>query len=262
MLRLTDVVKNLLILNVLLFIAGYMFNTNMLALYYPGSSNFQPFQLVTHFFMHGSVMHILFNMWALVMFGAVLETLWGPKRFLFYYLFCAFGAAFLHMGVDYYQINGLQTIMTDFAANPNYEDFQLFFDKANLGGINLSARESIEQIGALLSEGNTSVAKQAQNYMEQYIELKKDIPVVGASGAIFGLLLAFGMLFPENKLMLIFPPIPIKAKFFIPILILIELFLGMRQFSGDNIAHFAHLGGALFGFLLILYWRKTGERLY
>ena len=86
--------------------------------------------------------------------------------------------------------------------------------------------------------------------------------MVGASGAIFGLLLAFGMLFPENKLMLIFPPIPIKAKFFIPILILIELFLGMRQFSGDNIAHFAHLGGALFGFLLILYWRKTGERLY
>ncbi len=260
--RLTDVVKNLLIINVLLFLAGYLFNTSMLALYYPGSEQFQPFQLVTHFFMHGSVMHILFNMWALVMFGVVLETVWGPKKFLFFYLFCAFGAAILHMGVDFYQINQLESLMTDFSSNPNYADFRRFFDKVNMGGINVGAKEAIEEIGAMLSDGNTSSVNLAKSYMSQYIELKKSIPVVGASGAIFGLLLGFGMLFPENELMLIFLPVPIKAKYFIPLLILIELFLGVNQFSWDNIAHFAHLGGALFGFLLILYWRRTGEQLY
>ena len=262
MFRLTDVVKNLLIINVLLFLAGYAFNTDMLALYYPGSDKFQPFQLVTHFFMHGSPMHLLFNMWALVMFGAVLETVWGPRKFLFYYLFCAFGAALLHMGVDYINISPLQSSMIDFIANPNYADFQDFFDKVDMRILTIDGRENVQKMGALLSEGNMSPVPYAKDLMEQYIDLKKNIPVVGASGAIFGLLLAFGMLFPENELMLIFLPVPIKAKYFIPLLILVELYLGMNHFSWDNIAHFAHLGGALFGFLLILYWRKTGERLY
>ena len=262
MLRLTDVVKNLLIINVLMFLAGFVFNTDMLALYYPGSENFQPFQLVTHFFMHGGPMHILFNMWALVMFGVVLERLWGPRKFLFFYLFCAFGAALLHIGVDYLEISNLESLMADFVSSPNYGDFQQFFDKVNLDGINVGARESIEEMGALLSEGNTNVASHAENYMKQYIEMKKSVPVVGASGAIYGLLLGFGMLFPEHELMLIFLPVPIKAKYFIPLLIIAEFYLGVNSFSWDNIAHFAHLGGALFGFLLIMYWRKTGERLY
>ncbi len=260
--RLTNVVKNLLIINVLLFLAGFVLDTDMLALRHPGSEDFQPYQLVTHFFMHANFMHILFNMWALVLFGAVLETVWGPQKFLFYYLFCAFGSAALHMGVNYIEISQLESLLASFTENPDYITYSQFFEKVNLGGVNIGYREAVDQIGALLNEGNTAVATQAADYMQQYVDFKKDIPVLGASGAIFGLLLAFGMLFPENELMLIFLPVPIKAKYFIPVLIVIELFLGVQQFSWDNMAHFAHLGGALFGFLLIMYWRKTGERLY
>ena len=195
------------------------------------------------------------------MFGVVLERLWGPQKFLFFYLFCAFGSAFLHMGVDYMEISKFETLMANFVSNPNYGDFQQFFDKVNLGGLNVGARESIQEMSALLSEGNMSVASAAENYMKQYIDLKMSVPVVGASGAIMGLLIGFGMLFPEHELMLIFLPIPIKAKYFIPLIILGDLFLGVSNFQ-TGIAHFAHLGGALFGFLLILYWRNTGERLY
>lgn len=260
--RLTDVVKNLLIINVLMFLAGYVLSTDMLALYYPGSDKFQPFQLVTHFFMHGSPMHLLFNMWALVMFGVVLETVWGPKKFLFFYLFCAFGAALLHIAVDFYSINQLQSLLSSFTDSPNYADFKHFLDKINMGMLTVDGRERTNEVMALLQEGDTRGADFAKNLMQQFIDAKMNVPVVGASGAIFGLLLGFGMLFPENELMLIFLPVPIKAKYFIPLLILVELFLGVNHFSWDNIAHFAHLGGALFGFLLILYWRKTGEQLY
>ncbi len=226
--RLTEVVKHLLILNVLMFLAGYAIPGNTLALYYPGSEMFRPYQLVTHFFMHANFMHIFFNMFALVMFGTMLEMIWGPKRFLFFYLFCAFGAAALHLTVNYFE-----------AAK--------FISQLSPEAVSLVQHEGRE---VLLS---------GKNYLDPAmsgLNLIYNTPVVGASGAIFGLLLAFGMFFPNQELMLIFLPIPIKAKYFIPVLMLIELFLGVSQFSWDNIAHFAHLGGALFGFLLIMYWRS------
>jgi membrane associated rhomboid family serine protease len=230
----TDVVKHLLIINVLMFIAGFVVETDFLALYFPASDMFRPYQLVSHFFMHGGLAHIFFNMFALVMFGSALEMVWGPRRFLFYYLFCAFGAATLHMFVNYLDAN------------------------------NLMSQLSPEAIEIVRSQGRETLLS-GKNYAEPAmaaLNLLYNTPVVGASGAIFGLLLAFGILFPNQELMLIFLPIPIKAKYFIPILMLIELFLGVKQFSWDNIAHFAHLGGALFGLLLILFWRSRGERLY
>ncbi len=230
----TGVVKHLLIINVLMFLAGIVFKGDALALYYPGSEAFRPYQLVTHFFMHANLMHIFFNMFALVMFGSMLEMVWGPKRLLFYYLFCAFGAAALHMFVNYLEINHLTAEMSPDAV-------------------------------ALVRQEGWEILQSGKNYVDplmSQLNLQYNTPVVGASGAIFGLLLAFGMLFPNQELMLIFFPVPIKAKYFIPVLMLIELFLGVRQFSWDNVAHFAHLGGALFGFLLILYWRSKGERMY
>jgi membrane associated rhomboid family serine protease len=253
----TDVVKHLLILNIIMFLASLVFGTDMLALYYPGSEKFAPYQLVTHFFMHANLMHIFFNMFALVMFGSSLERLWGPRRFLFYYFFCAFGAAALHLAVNFYEINQLESMISAFHQNPNFTLFNEFFEKVPFKRLNAEYHEAVMQMGELIDQGNTMVVTEAERAMYDYVEFKKNNePVVGASGAIFGLLLAFGMYFPNQELMLIFLPIPIKAKFFIPLLMLLELYLGVNQFAWDNIAHFAHLGGALFGFLLILYWRS------
>lgn len=261
MFQLTDVVKNLLIINVLMFIADQVLGANMLALHYPGSEHFQPYQLVTYFFMHGSIGHIFFNMFSLVMFGSLLERVWGPRRFLFYYLFCAIGAAVLHIVVSYYQFNQLESIMQAFVQNPNYTTYSHFFDKVPLENLNIEFKEAVLEMGELVDKGQPDVIPEATKAMEMFINYEKNVPMVGASGAIFGLLLAFGVLFPENELYLLFLPVPIKAKIFVPLLMVVELYMGNRQFAWDNVAHFAHLGGALFGFLLILYWQKRGDRL-
>ncbi|MGV3510260.1 MAG: rhomboid family intramembrane serine protease [Sphingobacteriaceae bacterium] len=223
------VVKNLLIINVIFFIAMHMFGANgqyplvkYLAVYYFDSPNFRVWQVVTYMFMHSptSLTHILFNMFALFSFGPTLEYTFGSKRFLNYYLITGLGALVLQMAVqalEVYQITGSITINT-----------------------NTFTSDVPEHISTLSSIYYT--------------------PMLGASGAIFGVLIAFGMLFPNAELMLIFLPVPIKAKYLIPFYIILELFLGVKQFSGDSVAHFAHLGGALFGFLLIKYWgiRRPG----
>ena len=233
----TDVVKNLLIINVLFFLATMLFGEtgmyDLLALHYPTSDLFKPLQLVTHFFMHGGFMHIAFNMFALVMFGSALEAMWGPKRFLLFYFACAVGAFALHFTVNYLRIDTLTNLITP------------------------------AQVAIVYEQGAEALGN-GQNFTDPLLaELNGiiNIPMLGASGAIYGLLLGFGMKFPNVELMLMFIPVPVKAKYFIPALMLIELFLGFNQFSWDNIAHFAHLGGALIGFLLILYWNKFGTKL-
>ncbi len=257
MFRLTEVVKHLLFINILMFLASNLFNlTDILALHYPGSEKFQPYQIVTHFFMHGGFAHIFFNMFALVMFGSALEMRWGPKRFLFFYLVCAFGAAILHTLYTYWDLSQMQAAIDAFQSNPSYDTFWAFFNDVPLDQLNKGYRDQVNEISRLLRESNPAVVGRGAGLMQEYLNFQMNIPIVGASGAIYGLLLAFGMYFPNAELMLIFLPIPIKAKYFIPILMLIELFLGFNQYSWDNIAHFAHLGGALTGLLLILYWRK------
>ncbi|TVQ49135.1 MAG: rhomboid family intramembrane serine protease [Saprospirales bacterium] len=224
MYRVTDVVKHLLILNIGLFVVTIFFMSDpaattmnrlvggqlaelshwgrlQLAMFFPASDFFRPYQIITHMFMHSGIAHLFFNMFVLFMFGPPLETLWGPKRFLFFYFFCGFGALLLHLFVKYLEIY---------------------------------------HFGGPIWEIN--------------------IPMLGASGAIFGLLLGFGVKFPETRLMLLIPPIPIKAKYFVVFLVVLELFLGISRMS-SGIAHFAHLGGALFGFLLILYWSKFPSKL-
>lgn len=256
--RLTDVVKHLLIINVLVFLATQVFGwEDLLALHYPTSDRFLPLQIATHFFMHAGLLHLFFNMFALVMFGSQLEALWGPKKFLFFYFICAFGAAVLHMLYTYYDISSLQSAMAAFQSNPTYDTFWDFFDRVQM---NQEYKNAVISVGEGVAESSSQAIQEATRGMQAIIESKIDIPVVGASGAIYGLLLAFGWYFPNVELMLIFLPIPIKAKYFIPVLMLVELFLGVNQFSWDNIAHFAHLGGALTGILLILYWRKFGSR--
>jgi membrane associated rhomboid family serine protease len=237
---LPEVVKNLLIINGLFFLAKYVLGTNFginldqhLALHHWESPDFRPHQLVTHLFMHGSFSHILFNMFALWMFGNQLENIWGGKRFLVYYMITGLGAAVLHLAVIQFQISGLE------------------------------AQMALEQINRVKSSGYDAL-QNGQNFIDPLmgkLNLLYYTPTVGASGAVFGLLLAFGMLFP-NTLIYLYFAIPIKAKYFVAGYGLIELWLGIQNSASDNVAHFAHLGGMLFGYFLIKYWRKNSQHFY
>ncbi|HMN89390.1 MAG TPA: rhomboid family intramembrane serine protease [Saprospiraceae bacterium] len=253
MLRITDVVKHLLIINILMFLASRVFNTGMLALYYPGSEQFMPLQFATHFFMHANLPHLLFNMYALYLFGSALESLWSARPFLLYYFVCAVGAALLHLLVNYLEFSQMQTAIDAFRAIPNYDTFWQFFKKVPLDRLNPEYKALVLQASSALQDGNPMTVEAVSGMMQQYLRYQMNIPAVGASGAIFGLLLAFAMKFPNTELMLIFVPIPIKVKYFIPILMVVELYLSVNNFAWDNIGHFAHLGGALTGLLLLLF---------
>jgi len=254
------VVLNILIINVLLFLATVILQrssidlTRYLALYYPGSEYFQPYQLITHMFMHGSLTHIFFNMFALWMFGRVLESVWGPKRFFIYYFATGLGAAALHLFVNYLMINGM---IHDAQATLNSLDPDTFatFVKSRVP-------EYFKQVSDFVASwagdpNNPGYAEEARGFIRQITDLRQNVPTVGASGAVFGVLLAFGMLFPNTQLMLLFPPIPIKAKWFVLGYGAIELWSAVINQPGDNVAHFAHLGGMIFGFILIKYWNRT-----
>jgi membrane associated rhomboid family serine protease len=237
---LPPVVKNIIMLNILMFLltwAGksvFAIDLNeVLGIYFPKSEQFKPLQIVTHMFMHGDFFHILFNMYALFIFGQVLETVWGPKRFFIYYIVCGLGAALTHETVIAFQYAHLANSM------------------------------SPESLQAVLTEG-TTLFKQGQGFGDPTmlkLQYLLNTPTIGASGAIFGVLLAFGVLFPNTQLMLLFPPIPIRAKYFVLGYGALEFVLAVTQ-PGSNIAHAAHLGGMLFGYILIKYWRKTTNTLY
>lgn len=227
--QITPLVKNLIIINVVVFfLVTYMFPNWMdyFLAYYPTSLNFHPIQIVTHMFMHGNLIpHLFFNMFMLYMFGSVLEYFWGGKYFLFVYLVSGLGALGFHFLVKYIAINHYMDAVTP------------------------------EMYDTMLNEGR-EVILSGKNYLNELgkINVLVNVPAVGASGAIMGILAAFGVQFPRRKLMLIFPPIPIEARYFIPILIVLELFMGLGL--NDGIAHFAHVGGAITGFFLARYRYK------
>jgi membrane associated rhomboid family serine protease len=272
----TMVVKNLLVINVLMFLAQqlaeYKFGidlTDTLGLHYPGSMAFRPWQFITYMFMHANFMHIFFNMFALWMFGNSLESVWGPKRFLFYYIVTGIGAALVHYIVIYFQINPtvvkLDAIIADPTAPAIFDfisHYTLQFNQYS-GDIYIQSQKLQEALNALASNpDNRQALLMARNFLVDYREYYLNLPnVIGASGAVFGILLAYGMLFPNTRLIIIFLPFfPIKAKYVVIGYGLLELFNGVTGFQAD-VAHFAHLGGMVFGFLLILYWKKKG-RLY
>ena len=263
MYRISPIVKNLLIINVLLFIATFAIGTQSnidltkyLALYYPGSDFFRPYQYVTYMFMHGGMAHIFFNMYALWLFGTAIENSWGGKRFLFYYLFTGIGAAVLHTLVNYLIYSGMASEIVAFQNTPSPESFRQFVE-AHKEHFNQNVYDFIHQWS--ISPGNTGYAATALENMHRIYQTAINIPTVGASGAVFGILLAFGMMYPNTQLMLLIPPMPIKAKWLVIGYGAIELFLAFSQ-PGSNIAHFAHLGGMLFGFILIRYWMVQSRR--
>ena len=233
---LPDIVKQLIIINVLFFLGSMSLgNTayDLLALHYPQNPKFAPWQVVTHMFMHGSINHILFNMFGLWMFGGTLAQMWGRNKFLFFYLSTGLGAAALQIGINYFQISTVvgQLVEAGYSANSLTETLQS-------GQYNTAWSNDISQ--TQLSQLLTSF----------------NISMVGASGALYGILVAFAFLFPNTELMIIFLPIPIKAKYFVPILLASDLFFGFSSYSLGPIAHFAHLGGAVTGFIMMWYWKK------
>ena len=235
--NMTDTVKQLLILNILFFIGAQFVPqaTELLALQYFESDKFKLWQPISHMFMHGGLMHIFFNMFALVSFGSALEHFWGPKKFLFFYFSCGIGAALIHSGINYYYFHdGLNTLV--------------------LNGFKETEILNLINEGKFMTSWQTVLSP---NTFENMIGALT--PTVGASGAIYGLLVAFAFMFPNAELALLFIPVPIKAKYFVPGIVLLDLFSGVTGYSifGGGIAHFAHVGGALFGFLMMWYWKKN-----
>ncbi len=215
-----DIVKHLIILNVLIFIGSQFVGGlayDVLALHYPKNDLFGVWQVFTHMFMHGSISHILFNMFGLWMFGSPLAQMWGKNKFLFFYLSTGVGAAALQLLVYHLQIQGWV--------------------------------EDLVAQGFVLDEIYASLQQQTQSLFH--------VRMVGASGALYGVLVAFAFMFPNAELMMIFLPIPIKAKYFVPLILVMDLFFGFSSYSMGPIAHFAHVGGAVTGFLMMWYWKRN-----
>ncbi len=262
---LPPVVKNLLIINIIMFLATISLSNSMdidlsnwLGLKYFGASEFKPYQFITYMFMHGSISHLFFNMFALWMFGSAIENYWGPKRFLIFYFVTGIGAAIVHYTVYYFQLAPDIRLLDGFLANPTNETFNTiianhkFQISQNSGDIWIQFQEFSKYVNsAKANESLQPCIDFIQNYREYFLNLPS---VVGASGAVYGLLLAFGMLFP-NSLIYIYFLFPLKAKWLVIIYGGLELYSGISG-SNDGIAHFAHLGGMLFGIFLILYWKK------
>lgn len=261
------VVKNIILINVIVFVATLMFGMapdgfmmRNLALHPFQSSLFRPHQIVTHMFMHGGITHIFFNMFAVYMFGRILEQLWGSKKMLIFYTVTGIGAAFVHLTVNYFQISHLMNLVEEFNRDPNYILFDQIINKYLMGSPSQWLTNFRQEW--FYQPDDLSYVPQAKEILAQVIQNNLAVPTVGASGAVFGLLIAFAMMFPDVELMMIFLPIPIKAKYFVPIYALLELFFGVAGFQWDNVAHFAHLGGALFGFILVRYWKRNQFRIY
>jgi len=260
--NMTPVVKQLLIINVLFFIGSYFVPIayDFFALYYPQSDDFRIWQFVTHMFMHApfpNFAHILFNMFALYSFGSALEHFWGGKKFLFFYISCGLGAALLHTGVNYFEIQSLLSEVASLKLSASEIHLLLNADYSSL--FDAKGQMIAGEVNTILE--NVQCTQQQFNTIVQASMVSKGT-VVGASGAIYGLLVAFAFMMPNAELALLFIPVPIKAKYFVPGILAIDLFLGFKGSSifgagSTGIAHFAHIGGAITGFLMMWFWKKN-----
>lgn len=235
--NITETVKHLLIINGIFFLGTLTFGDlvyDLFALHYPGNPKFHIWQPMSHMFMHGDISHIFFNMFGLYMFGTPLEQMWGKQKFIFFYLSTGLGAAGLQLLLYYYQVGKVSDALTDLGINA--VQINKFYQTAYL------PTAAIDQIGESTLSGGFNAYRSV---------------MVGASGALYGVLVGFAMIFPNARLMLLFPPIPVKAKVLVPILILSDLFFGFSSYSIGPIAHFAHVGGAITGLIMMRIWKKN-----
>ena len=236
--NITGAIKHLIIINVILFVGPQFMKldfSNLLALHFPKNEHFGIWQYITHMFMHGSFGHILFNMYGLWAFGSPLEKMWGKNKFIFFYFSAGIGAGLVYTLVNYYQFNEIYNLFIN--AGLQQSEIITILESAKTNDLRVIEYITQEQFNSIIGLYNAKA--------------------VGASGAVYGVLVAFGMYFKDAKLALIFLPIPIAAKYFIPILIAIDVFFGMTDYSIGNIAHFAHIGGAIIGFIIAWYWKKN-----
>ena len=262
--NITPVVKQLLIINIIFFAGSLAVPqaNSLLALHNVNSDMFEYWQILTHMFMHGNVLHIFFNMFALFSFGSALEHFWGGKKFLFFYISCGLGAAGLQLGINYLEYLN----MVDGLSGLGLSETTIH----QIANVRLWDSNGVPRIEAFNAEAN-EILRKAGNIKQFTVAESRAIvdtaahvqgAMVGASGAVYGLLVAFAFMFPNAELMLMFIPIPIKAKYFVPALLAIDLFLGFKGNSifgsgGTGVAHFAHVGGAIIGFLMMWYWKKN-----
>lgn len=265
---LPPVIKNLIIINGLVLLAQYTLGAwvseqtinDLFALHNVQSDLFKPHQLVTHMFMHGDFFHFLFNMFALWMFGNMLENFWGSKRFLTFYVLCGLGAAAIHLGWLSFEMQPMLNDAAAFELSPSPGKYIAFFEKYKVG-----RGMDVDQVIGLVNQWQADVTNpllinESIAYVNKGAQALLSTPTVGASGAVFGCLAAFGYLFP-NTLIYIYFFFPIKAKWFVILYAAAELWMGIRN-SGGSVAHFAHLGGALIGFLLVWYWNKRNRNTF
>lgn len=261
--RLTPTVKNLLIINVIAYlipsVLGLSGINRILGLYYFDSPFFYPFQFFTYMFSHGGFMHIFFNMLMLFFLGPLLEQFWGGKKFLTFYLITGIGAGFIYLLINFFQLSPLKSAVEDYSLNPNPEDFYTIIAKYDKYNFDYSNRVYEAYFD---NPTNTTLERQTIEVAQSLYDHNLNIPMVGASGAIYGILMAFGLLFPNTEMMLLFPPIPIKAKYLVLILGGMAIYSGFKDNAGDNTAHFAHLGGMIVSYIVLKYWQLNSKNLY
>jgi len=245
------VIKNLLLINIVVFIGiGIMesrgvYLSNFLSAYAVNSPYFQPYQVVSHLFVHASIGHLFFNMLALVIFGSMLERVWGAKRFFIFYFACGIGAFLIYQSISMVQIYNVRELMASQGYDPNI----LFYDIKN--SLNIYTNQYNYHL-----TNNETINMEINHLRSLY-----GAAGGGASGAIFGVSAAFAILFPNTQMQLLFPPIPIKAKYLIGAYFVIELYMSFNT-QGDHVGHLAHVGGAIVGAILVLIWRRTGKNFY
>ncbi|MCA6075569.1 rhomboid family intramembrane serine protease [Fulvivirga sedimenti] len=264
MMRLTPVVKNLLIINVVVFLLQIMVKsvdvTGFLALHRLTSPDFRPYQFFTYMFAHGDFGHIIFNMLGLVFLGPLLEQFWGPKKFITFYLVTGVGAALLYTGMEVFELRNLRNDVETYLEAPTPDNFAIFVDE-NDRYFNSGVYEFQDQFSK--NANDQQYIEQSKMYVQGlYNEVSQRGSMLGASGAIYGILMAFGLLFPNTQLMLLIPPIPVKAKYLVLFLGAYAVWAGFARNPGDPVAHFAHLGGMVFAFIMIKYWQTKRDSFY
>jgi rhomboid family protein len=261
------VIKNLIIINVIVFLASTVLKaqlgldmTEYLGLHYFESDLFRPHQFITYMFMHGGVWHIVMNMFALWMFGNVLENVWGPKRFLFFYLVTGIGAAFIYMLYQWYNIHQMEEAIALYANAPSAIDFSGLMKSQFPFALNDPQVQGFINSWSEAKGDESGFVRQSLFFLNTLFEEVKNIPTVGASGSVYAVLAGFGMLFPNTIVYILLFPFPIKAKYMVTFYIGMEVYYAIQNNPGDNVAHLAHLGGVLFAFILIKIWNKKNRQ--
>jgi membrane associated rhomboid family serine protease len=259
--QLTPIIRALIVINVIVFIVQSInpqydrMIVSLFGLHYFSSEQFNPIQLVTYMFVHSNIGHIFSNMLGLFFLGPILEMFWGQKRFLIFYLVTGIGAGVLYMGLKYYDFSALETVTRAYILNPDLTQFQGLLSKFYSEGIPSS-------VYGMLEDTKNITLKESVFIAEESLKAVLNTPMIGASGAVFGIMAGFGLLFPNTELMLLFIPFPIKAKYLVTFYALYEIYSGLHKMPGDNVAHFAHIGGMIFAFILIKIWGNKRDTFY